>query len=453
MTCQPSPSRSRTPATLLKSWAGTWPSDSRVKRTRRVCPFHDDHRPSFDVDAARQRYRCWSCGKNGDVFTFIMEQERVGFREAWRCWRARAGITLEKLGQPAQNADRARMIEAVQWAADLYQACLLDGPEAEAARVYLGQRKLTGETVRRFGLGFSPPAGDWLAHRRSSAAYRSRSWRRSGWWAAGCKAKAIMTASATGSCSRSGTCGGRWWVSGAASCRPRRWLTGPRNTTTRRTRWSSARAGCFTDSTRRGTAAASHGFIAVVEGYTDVLMAHQMGVAPVVSTMGDGVGRSHGQEAAAAGCPTVELSWCSTRTPAAIRALDRALEIFVSQEVDLCGRDAARGNGPLRSTNQGRAGPLPPGPGPGSRCARFQIEPGDGDRGGHDGRRSAPRDRRGAGHHRPGARDAGSGRRGQARTCRDADRQPSGNQRGNRLGPAARAAGAAPRPGPTGWWE
>src|SRR5262249_39848992 len=47
-----------------------------------LCPFHDDHAPSFDVDPRRQRYRCWACNKIGDVFSFVMEHEHVDFREA-----------------------------------------------------------------------------------------------------------------------------------------------------------------------------------------------------------------------------------------------------------------------------------------------------------------------------------------------------------------------------------
>ena len=47
-----------------------------------VCPFHDDHRPSFDVDPRRQRYRCWACNKYGDVINFVQEFEHVGFQEA-----------------------------------------------------------------------------------------------------------------------------------------------------------------------------------------------------------------------------------------------------------------------------------------------------------------------------------------------------------------------------------
>ena len=60
-----------------------------------LCPFHDDHRPSFNVDPRRQRYRCWSCNKYGDVISFVQEHERVGFREA-----------LETFGPPGRNPIR-----------------------------------------------------------------------------------------------------------------------------------------------------------------------------------------------------------------------------------------------------------------------------------------------------------------------------------------------------------
>ena len=47
-----------------------------------VCPFHNDTRPSLQIDPQWQNYKCWSCGKKGDVFTFVSEFEKVTFREA-----------------------------------------------------------------------------------------------------------------------------------------------------------------------------------------------------------------------------------------------------------------------------------------------------------------------------------------------------------------------------------
>src|SRR5262249_32070405 len=130
-----------------------------------LCPFHDDHRPSFDVDPRRQRYKCWSCNKYGDVISFVQEHERITFPEALELLARRAGIPLENQGASPQAQGRALMLEAIRWAAELFQRCLLDDDLGEQARHYLGERRLLGETVRRFGLGYAPLAGDWLVRR------------------------------------------------------------------------------------------------------------------------------------------------------------------------------------------------------------------------------------------------------------------------------------------------
>src|SRR5262249_14970977 len=72
----------------------------------------------------------------------------------------RAGISLEDDSGP--NVARLQLLEAVRWASEQYQHCLLESPLAENARRYLGERKLSGEMVRKFGLGFAPLSGDWL---------------------------------------------------------------------------------------------------------------------------------------------------------------------------------------------------------------------------------------------------------------------------------------------------
>src|SRR5260370_16573343 len=61
------------------------------------------------------------------------------------------------------------MFDVMRWATEQFQACLLESPLAEAARVYLGERKLTGATVRGFGLGFAPGTGDWLVQQAAAA--------------------------------------------------------------------------------------------------------------------------------------------------------------------------------------------------------------------------------------------------------------------------------------------
>ena len=93
-----------------------------------VCPFHDDHRPSMDVDPRRQRYRCWACGKHGDVFNFVQDYDKVTFPEALEILARRAGISLEKIQKNPQGPSRTGMFDVMQWAAEQFQKCLLDSP-------------------------------------------------------------------------------------------------------------------------------------------------------------------------------------------------------------------------------------------------------------------------------------------------------------------------------------
>src|SRR5262249_36133325 len=93
-----------------------------------LCPFHDDSRPSFAVDPPRHRYPWWSCGKYGDVISFVQEHTRVSFPEALEVLARRAGIQLEKNGDPVRSAEKLKLLDAVRWAAQQYHQCLLDSP-------------------------------------------------------------------------------------------------------------------------------------------------------------------------------------------------------------------------------------------------------------------------------------------------------------------------------------
>ncbi|HEX4592167.1 MAG TPA: CHC2 zinc finger domain-containing protein, partial [Gemmataceae bacterium] len=132
-----------------------------------VCPFHNDSRPSLQIDPHYQNFRCWSCGKRGSVFDFVMGMERVEFREAFEMLARRAGIPLPT--DAGEGSRRSVLLDAMRWATQLYHDCLLNSEVAEEARRYLGERRLTGETVRKWQLGFSPASGDWLARKIKDA--------------------------------------------------------------------------------------------------------------------------------------------------------------------------------------------------------------------------------------------------------------------------------------------
>jgi DNA primase len=166
-----------------------------------LCPWHPDKRPSLQVNPERQSWRCWVCPDGGDVFSFVMKIEGVGFREALEMLAEQAGIVLEKPqrrrhvsspggttagsattpndllneaadGPPDEAAtvqqsatptgDKRTLLQAMAWAEEQYHRCLLEMPEADVARRYLQERGINAEMIERFRLGFSPLERDWI---------------------------------------------------------------------------------------------------------------------------------------------------------------------------------------------------------------------------------------------------------------------------------------------------
>ena len=125
-----------------------------------LCPFHTEKTPSFIVFPRRQSWRCFGCGASGDVFGFIMKREGIEFGEALRVLAERAGVTLApRKAQSRQDQERERLRHINEAAASYYHHCLLHGPAAHQAREYVKRRELTPETVEGFQLGFSPGEG------------------------------------------------------------------------------------------------------------------------------------------------------------------------------------------------------------------------------------------------------------------------------------------------------
>lgn len=132
---------------------------TRLKRSGKnwtgLCPFHDDKRPSFSVSPDKQYYKCWSCGEAGDVFKFIEKKENLEFIEALEFLARRAGITFERKGiNKEQASERERMFEMNQIAAKFYQERL---GRAADARDTLAKRGILKETQEHFDLGYAPP--------------------------------------------------------------------------------------------------------------------------------------------------------------------------------------------------------------------------------------------------------------------------------------------------------
>lgn len=140
-----------------------------------VCPFHDDRRPSMQINSDRQTWKCWVCDIGGDVFSFVMRKEGVPFPEALRMLAERAGIQIDEpktRGGRAANDDKKSLLAAMNWAVDEFHQCLLQSPEAEKARSYLSDRGITEESIARFKLGYAPDAWSWLIDRGAAKSWK-----------------------------------------------------------------------------------------------------------------------------------------------------------------------------------------------------------------------------------------------------------------------------------------
>ncbi len=128
-----------------------------------LCPFHNEKTPSFSVNPSMGIYKCFGCGKGGNVFQFVMEMEAVGFPEAVRMLAERAGIPLPEQDDEREHAGEIESIyHALRFAARFFYDQLTQTQAGRPALDYLTGRGFTPKTIKQFGLGYAPDAWDAL---------------------------------------------------------------------------------------------------------------------------------------------------------------------------------------------------------------------------------------------------------------------------------------------------
>ena len=131
---------------------------------RAVCPFHQEKTPSFFVFPERQSWHCFgACSTGGDVFSFLMKKEGIEFGEALRRLADRAGVVIpSRIEADGKKEARDRIYEANEAAARYFHEQLLRTPAGETARQYLSGRGLNAESMAAFQLGFARESWDGL---------------------------------------------------------------------------------------------------------------------------------------------------------------------------------------------------------------------------------------------------------------------------------------------------
>jgi len=130
-----------------------------------LCPFHSEKHASFFVFPEQQSWHCFgACGTGGDIFSFIMKKESIDFGQALRLLAQRGGITLSprEVSSKVEDERKEKLFQINEVATEYYHHLLLNTKAGEGARSYLARRKVTPEVIKEFRLGFSPDAWETL---------------------------------------------------------------------------------------------------------------------------------------------------------------------------------------------------------------------------------------------------------------------------------------------------
>lgn len=126
------------------------------------CPFHREKTPSFMVNAEKQIWKCFGCGKGGDIFSFVQEMEGLDFVEALKLLAERAGVKIDSYRSEIDKSQKNRILEINQKAAYFFHHVLLEMSASAGAREYLQKRGLKKETIDQWQVGFIPDQWDLL---------------------------------------------------------------------------------------------------------------------------------------------------------------------------------------------------------------------------------------------------------------------------------------------------
>lgn len=142
-----------------------------------LCPFHDDRSPSFTVSPARNTCRCWACGEGGGPVSFLMKHEQISYPEALRWLAKRYGIPIvEKELTPeerAQETERDSLFALNEWALDWFEHQMYDTPDGRAVGLsYFRGRGFRDDVVKQFRAGFAPKERSALTKAALKAGYQ-----------------------------------------------------------------------------------------------------------------------------------------------------------------------------------------------------------------------------------------------------------------------------------------
>jgi DNA primase len=302
-----------------------------------LCPFHDDHRPSLNVNPAKQIFKCFACGAGGDVFKFIQMRENLSFSQAIQRLAERAGIKIDlrpltksQIAQQPSDADPNKLAKVNDWAAKHFQQNLHDPNKGKNARDYLATRQITSESIKNWQLGLAIDCPDDLLSAAKTKNIPIKLLEQAGLLAGTNQDKSTSRpadkfvnrlmfpiSDVTG---RIIGFGGRTLDESGA-----KYINSP-------TTVLFDKSNCLYGLDHAHHQIASTETAVVVEGYTDCIMAHQFGTTGVVATLGTSFTAGHARILKRYAKKVVLIF---DSDAAGLEAANRALEVCLSQRIDI----------------------------------------------------------------------------------------------------------------------
>jgi DNA primase len=300
-----------------------------------LCPFHQEKTPSFHVSPTRQFFICYGCKASGNAIDFVIKRDRVEFLDALRQLAQEYGVELPRLGASKQNtSERQALLEAHSAACALFEKLLSHPQQGAAARDYLKSRGFDDESVKRFQIGLAADSWDTLLRSPLMKKFPPAQLALAGLvkpreGGGGGESRGFydtfrnrLMFPIRDEAGRVMAFGGRVMP---GSQDPAKYLNSPETPL-----FSKSRAIYGLDLARQKIVETR--VVAVVEGYTDVVMAHQFGATNVVSILGTAMTEQHVGILRRFADKIVLLFDADT---AGDTAVDRTVELFLTQPVEI----------------------------------------------------------------------------------------------------------------------
>jgi len=303
-----------------------------------LCPFHADHRPSMNVNNVKQIFKCFACGAGGDVFKFVQMRENLTFPQAIERLAERAGIRLERRqktrvrrqdvesqeaqGEPAEDVDPNRLAKANAWAAKYFRKNLEDPDKGKYARDYIAERQINAESVEKWQIGLAGGSPDDLARAAIAKKASLKLLGQAGLLVGQNRDKFVnrLMFTITDVTGRVIAFGGRTLDGNVA-----KYMNSPTTVL-----FDKSNSVYGLEQARHEIV--STGTAVVVEGYTDVIMAHQFGCTNVVATLGTSFTAGHARILQRYARKVVLIFDSDV---AGVEAANRALDVCLAHRIDI----------------------------------------------------------------------------------------------------------------------